>query len=136
MSSVWSIVISEAFEPDAMLPAVGQGALAIEHRQGDQVVGDALAPLDHRETRLAIAAERAFLATLEGGCQVPIGGHAVVDGPRVRMAGFLARPDGGDAMRSDAEGSADDAAAIGRRLGDAMVSAGGLAILEAARADA
>ncbi|MDP6946165.1 MAG: hydroxymethylbilane synthase [Myxococcota bacterium] len=125
--------IHHAFAPSEMLPAVGQGALAIELRGGDERVAAAIAGLDHPATRWATLAERAFLGSLEGGCQVPIGGHAEIDGDELRIRGFVSRPDGRDALRLDARGAAADAIAIGRRLGDAMIAAGAEAILEAGR---
>jgi len=126
--------ISHPFAVSEMLPAVGQGALALELRAGDQRVAGVLAGLGNSATRWATLAERAFLATLEGGCQVPIGGHAEVHGESLRLRGFVARPDGRDALRMETQGAAVDAVALGRGLGAMMIAAGAAAVLKAGRA--
>jgi hydroxymethylbilane synthase len=125
--------ISHPFTVHEMLPAVGQGALALELRAGDERVSGAIATIDHPDTRWTTLAERTFLGALEGGCQVPIGGHAEVADGVLRLRGFVSRPDGSDALCMDAEGPVEDAVAIGRRLGDAVIAAGGAAVLEAGR---
>lgn len=126
--------ISHPFAVDEMLPAVGQGALALELRAGDDRVAQATAALDHPTTRWATLAERAMLATLEGGCQVPIGGHAQVHDGTLRLRGFVARPDGRDALRSEITGPSEDAVALGQQLGQALIAAGAASVLEAGRA--
>ena len=125
--------INQAFSTDAMTPAVGQGALAIELRSGDARVTDAIAGIDHPDTRWATLAERTFLGALEGGCQVPIGGYADVTDGTLRLRGFVSRPDGTGAIRMEVEGAPRDAIAIGRRLGEAVIAAGGAQVLEAGR---
>ena len=77
-----------------MLPAVGQGAIAIETRSDNEFAVQIASRLDHRETRLACLAERAFLRSLGGGCQFPIAAHAVLDGEVLKLDGLVARPDG------------------------------------------
>jgi len=99
------------------LPAVGQGAIGIEAREGDTRVREALARIDHADTSTAIACERAFLAALDGSCRTPIAGHAEVSGDAVEFRGLVARPDGGAAHDIAGHGHARDAAAIGGDAG-------------------
>jgi hydroxymethylbilane synthase len=102
---------------EEFLPAVGQGAIAIETRADDARVRDLLAPIDHADTTTALAAERAFLAVLDGSCRTPIAGHAAVTEHSVQFRGMILRPDGGEAHETAASGSRDDAAAIGAEAG-------------------
>ena len=125
----WSARIAEILEPEAMCPAVGQGALAIETRAAGAGFDAALA-LDHPASRAAVTAERAVLAALGGGCQVPIGAHAVVDGDRLRLLAVVASPTGDALIRLDAEGLAADASPLGRDLGERLLAAGARQILE------
>jgi hydroxymethylbilane synthase len=125
----WGGRIAEILEPEAMCPAVGQGALAIETRSSGAGF-DAARALDHAATRAAVTAERGVLAALGGGCQVPIGAHAVVDGERLRLLAVVASPAGDALIRLDAEGAAADAARIGHDLGERLLSAGARQILE------
>jgi hydroxymethylbilane synthase len=126
----WGGRMAEILEPDAMCPAVGQGALAIETRSSGAGL-EAARALDHAATRAAVTAERGVLAALGGGCQVPIGAHAVVDGERLRMLAVVASPSGDALIRLDTEGAAADAARLGRDLGERLLSAGARRILEA-----
>jgi hydroxymethylbilane synthase len=126
----WSDRIAEVLPPDVMCPAVGQGALALESRE----IGagkDACAALDHAPTRAAVTAERAVLAALGGGCQVPIGAHATVDDGRLRLLAIVASPDGTELVRAESQGSVPDAAALGRDLGEELLARGARKILEA-----
>ena len=116
-------------DPAQMLPAVGQGALAIEVNQADSYTMDLCARLDHRETAWAVAAERAFLARLEGGCQVPIAGYAVVEDGQVIFQGLVASLDGKRVIRSKKSGSPDVAAQLGRSAAEEVLAAGGREIL-------
>ncbi len=125
----WGGRIAEFLEPDAMCPAVGQGALAIETRAAGAGL-DAARALDHAATRAAVTAERAVLAALGGGCQVPIGAHAVVDGGRLRLLAVVASPEGDALIRLEAEGAAADAASIGQDLGARLLSSGARPILD------
>jgi hydroxymethylbilane synthase len=126
----WGGRIAEILEPGVMCPAVGQGALAIETRAGGAGL-EAERALDHAPTRAAVTAERGVLAALGGGCQVPIGAHAVVEGERLRMLAVVASPAGDALIRLDAEGAAADAARLGQDLGERLLSAGARQILEA-----
>lgn len=121
--------ISEHLDPELMLPAVGQGALCIEIRREDPHIGPMVAALDHAATRVAISAERAFLRRLEGGCQVPIAGHATVDGATVRLAGLVADVDGSALIRHSLAGPARSAARLGIELAEVLLSRGADALL-------
>ena len=90
-------------EPDEMLPAIAQGAIGVEQREGDARVAALLAPIHHRETGLRLAAERAFLAALDGSCLTPIAGLAELAGGRLRFRGEILRPDGSEALRARGE---------------------------------
>jgi hydroxymethylbilane synthase len=121
--------ISATLEPPAWLSAAGQGAIAVQVRAGDAVVGPVVAQLDHPDTSRAVRAERAFLAALEGGCQVPIG--ALASGGRLH--GLLAALDGSTVLRGD-EAMGADPEATGRQLADALRARGGAEVLGAIRA--
>ncbi len=124
-------VITHRFSPDEMLPAAGQGVLAIQARSADDVVLSRLRFLDDATTRISTLAERAFLRGLGGGCQVPIAAHAVVsdDGARISLRGLVARPDGRVIIHGSAEGKAVDAEDIGMALAKDVRARGGDAIL-------
>lgn len=126
----WGARIAEILPADAMCSAVGQGALAIETRSAGPGF-DAVRALDHAATHAAVAAERGVLASLGGGCQVPIGAHATVTGGRVRLLGVVASPDGTELVRAESEGAVEDAEALGRSLGEELLAKGAQRILEA-----
>ena len=126
----WEDRIAEILPLETMCPAVGQGALAIETRQDGGDGQQACAILDHLPTRLAVTAERAVLAELGGGCQVPIGAHAVVDGARIRLRAVVVSPDGSILIRREVEGSAAEGARLGAELARELLDAGGQEILE------
>lgn len=128
--------VTQIIPTDLMLPAVGQGAIAVEIRQNDPGIETMIAKLDHPETRIAVTAERAFLRELEGGCQVPIGALAVMDGDELRLDGFVGSLDGSVCFRESAQGRADDAEATGVRLAEAMIARGARELLSSVRADA
>jgi hydroxymethylbilane synthase len=115
--------ITALFSTDEMLPAVGQGALAIEIRAADLDLERLLAPLDHGPTRCATAAERAFLRALGGGCRLPIAAHARCEGERLLIEGMIASADGAHLVRSSLEGRRDQAEAIGERLAEKIKEA-------------
>ena len=119
----WSGRIAEALAPEVMCPAVGQGALAIETRTGDA----ACRVLDHAETRAAVLAERALLATLSGGCSTPIGAHARIAGDRIELMAVVLSDDGARSVRDSATGT--DPERVGRELGEKLLAAGAGAIL-------
>jgi hydroxymethylbilane synthase len=126
----WADRVAEVFPPDVMCPAVGQGALALESR--DSGAGkEACAALDDSATRAAITAERAVLAALGGGCQVPIGAYATADGGHLRLMAVVASPEGSELVRAQSAGSPSEAAALGRALGAELLDRGARAILDA-----
>jgi hydroxymethylbilane synthase len=98
---------------DEFLPAAGQGAIAIETREDDAATRALLAKIDHADTSTAVAAERAFLAVLDGSCKTPIGAHAIIENKTVRFRGLIARPDGSAAHDVAATGARADAVRIG-----------------------
>lgn len=121
--------ISERLPVDVMLPAVGQGALGVEVRSGDGTAQALIAGIDHRPTREATSAERAFLRRLEGGCRVPIGAYATLDGEQLCLQGLIALPDGTRLVRDEICGPAAQAARLGLELAERLLAAGGAAIL-------
>src|SRR5580704_10568471 len=96
----WSARIAELLDPEVMCPAVGQGALAVETRVGENVCQ----ALDHAPTRAAVTAERTVLSALGGGCLTPIGAHARVEGERLRLMAIVLSADGGQSVRDTGEG--------------------------------
>jgi len=127
----WHERIAEVLEPETMCPAVGQGALTIETRDDAGRAFAVVTRLDDPQTKICVTAERAVLATLGGGCQVPIGAHAVVEGTEVVLRAVVVSPDGSEIVRRNASGAVSDAAAIGRELGAELLASGGAKILEA-----
>jgi hydroxymethylbilane synthase len=127
--------ISQILPVDLMLPAVGQGALCVEVRADDDAVQNLVSALDHTPTRRATEAERALLRRLEGGCQVPIGAYAEIDGDQVHLQGLVAALDGSRLVRDAIRGPAVETDALGRELAGRLLAAGGEAILEEVRRD-
>ncbi len=126
--------ITEALEPDVMAPAVGQGALGIEIRDDDAETAALMLRLEHRETRLAVEAERALLDALGGGCQVPLGAHAVVEGETLRLTAAVAAPDGATLIRDETSGQAAQAAGLGRALAESLLQKGAADLIQSATA--
>jgi hydroxymethylbilane synthase len=120
--------VTEILDPIQVLPLPAQGALAIECRASDDATLQVLAALDHADTRVAVTAERAMLAALEGGCTAPVGGLAEIaegdDGPEVFLRGSVTALDGSDAVRLSATGPTTDAAGVGRRLAAELIADG------------
>jgi hydroxymethylbilane synthase len=102
---------------DAFLPAVGQGAIGIETRADDAATRELVASINDADTATALAAERAFLAVLDGSCRTPIAGHARIDGDRVRFRGMIVKPDGSAALDVCRDGWRDQAAELGADAG-------------------
>ena len=126
----WAERIDEILSPETMCPAPGQGALALESRLEGQG-RDICAMLDNSETRAAVTAERAVLAALGGGCQVPIGAHATLSGGDLRLIALVASPDGSELVRAESAGAASQAAALGSALGQELLARGARRILDA-----
>ncbi len=127
----WEKRITEVLEPGFMCPAVGQGALAVETRSDGGAAQQLCAKLEHETTRVAVTAERAVLASLGGGCQVPIGAHATVEGAMVHVRAIVVSPDGTKIVRVEGSGPASQAAQLGQSLGGQLLGKGGREILEA-----
>ena len=117
-------------DPDEFVPAVGQGALGIECRADDAQTLALVARLEDWETRVCVEAERGFLAGLDGGCQVPIGAHARLEGDQVLLDGLVAETDGSQIFRDQIKGPVADARALGFRLAGTVKQMGAGAILE------
>jgi hydroxymethylbilane synthase len=109
--------VTAVLDTDDFLPAVGQGAIAITIRAGDARVESALRPILDVPTGQALAAERAFLAVLDGSCRTPIAGYARIDGSELVIRGLVLRPDGSDSLEVTRRGRKEDAAALGREAG-------------------
>ena len=109
--------ITAVLEPDSFLPAVGQGAIALVVRGGDDRVGAAVERILDPATGVALAAERAFLAVLDGSCRTPIAGHGAVNGSGLSFRGLVLRPDGSEGVEAHGAGSEADAERIGREAG-------------------
>ncbi|MEM7410656.1 MAG: hydroxymethylbilane synthase [Myxococcota bacterium] len=124
--------IRERIEPEQLLPAVGQGALAVQSRRDDPL-SERLRVLHDRRSGAPLAAERACQAALGADCHVPLGVHGVWKGDALWVRARLLSPDGKEAIERDIEGAATDAERLGARLADALVDAGGKALLEAGR---
>jgi hydroxymethylbilane synthase len=125
----WAARIAEILPAETMCPAIGQGALAVETRAGG-AAWDACVALDHAATHSAVAAERAFLRALGGGCQVPIGAAATIHGVQLHLVGLVIAPDGSAVVRGELEGRVEDPEAIGAALGAKLLADGARAVLE------
>ena len=112
---------------DAFLPAVAQGAIGIEIREKDARIEALVAPINHGPTAIAVTAERAMLAVLDGSCRTPIAAHAEISGTRLRLRGLIALPDGSESHRAEETGTAtlEGAAALGRALGERLKALAG-----------
>ena len=128
--------ISEIVPFEIMLPAVGQGVVAIEIRSNDERTAKAVAKLNHEPTRTCITAERAFLRRLEGGCQVPIGAHATLDGENLLLEGMVGSLDGTVMFRDRVSGKADKADVLGTKLADSLIALGARELLDNTRKQA
>jgi hydroxymethylbilane synthase len=126
----WSQKITEALSPEISLPAVGQGAIAIESRVKDTEAADILGKLDDAETRTAVIAERALLAALHGGCQVPLGAWARIERGELVMDAVVCSVDGMQYVRQRATAPPDQAAQLGEHIAKLLVEGGARGILE------
>lgn len=122
--------IKEFIEPDVMLPANGQGAVGIECRTDDEQIKALLAPLACEQTRIRVLAERAMNRALEGGCQVPIGAFATLDGDQVHLKGLVGAVDGSEVIEKSVKGHKNDAEQLGRNLAQDLLSMGADKILK------
>src|ERR1044072_3350894 len=122
--------INFAIPPAEMLPAVGQGAIAVETRADNEAAIDAAGKLQHDQTRVACLAERALLKSLGGGCQLPIAAHAVVNETTLRLEALVASPDGARIVRGTISGSTANPTHLGADLADQLRADGADAILQ------
>ena len=127
--------ITRLMPPEESLPAVGQGALGLECRAGDSRILELIAPLHHQSTAVCVGAERAMNRRLEGGCQVPIAGYAILEGEAVWLRGLVGDPDGSRVVRGEARGHRDRAEALGLELAEDLLERGAREILNRLYAD-
>lgn len=123
--------IRHTLSPELSLPAVGQGALGLECRSDDQVVRDLIAPLLHAETEVCVRAERAFNAYLEGGCQVPIAGYAILSEGKVQLEGRVGSVDGQTLLVAQVDGAVEQAEQLGQKLAQQLLDQGAGELLKA-----
>jgi hydroxymethylbilane synthase len=123
--------ITTLLDPEQMLPAISQGSLGIELRKDDSELLEGLAFLHDRHTAVTVAAERAFLLRLEGGCQVPIGAHATLSDSTVTLTGLIASVDGRQLIKDTTAGPTEQAAILGTSLAETLLAQGGKALLDA-----
>ncbi|MGU5820237.1 hydroxymethylbilane synthase [Aeromonas caviae] len=121
--------IAAFIEPEQSLPANGQGAVGIECRLDDHELHALLAPLEHPETRIRVLTERAMNRALQGGCQVPIGAYALVQGEEVWLRGLVGSPDGSHVIRDEIRGPLAEGEALGHTLAQRLLAAGADVIL-------
>ncbi len=121
--------IAAFIEPEQSLPANGQGAVGIECRLNDHELHALLAPLEHPETRIRVLTERAMNRALQGGCQVPIGAYALVQGEEVWLRGLVGSPDGSHVIRDEIRGPLAEGEALGHTLAQRLLAAGADVIL-------
>lgn len=124
--------ITYLFSVDEMLPAVAQGALALEARAGDAATLARLSALEHAPTRVQIEAERGFLARIQGSCQIPVAAHAALEGGTVRLRALVASVDGARIVRGEDAGPAGAARAVGEALAEELLSRGADVLLREA----
>ncbi len=120
-----SHVASSAISPEEMLPAVAQGAIGIERRANDMSTAALLEAIHDGPTGQRLAAERAFLAALDGSCETPIAGLAELDGTSIRLRGEVLRPDGSESLRDDQTAPIEDGAALGESMAKYLLERGG-----------
>ena len=125
--------ITEIIEPEHIIPAVAQGAIAIENRLDDKDVDKIISELNHTPTLNAVVAERKFLNTLQGGCQVPIGCYSLIEGDTIKLTGFVSSLDAQIYLQESIEGSFEDAEELGNTLAQKLIDLGGKEILDEIR---
>ncbi|MDH5184763.1 MAG: hydroxymethylbilane synthase, partial [Gammaproteobacteria bacterium] len=128
--------IAQYIEPEVSLPAVGQGAVGIECREGDERIHQLLACLNDETTSIRVRAERAMNNRLEGGCQVPIGGYSLLEGDEIWLRALVGRPDGSEMIRGEIRGPIAESEALGEQLAEDLLSRGAAEILKDVYADA
>ncbi|WP_456382741.1 hydroxymethylbilane synthase [Persephonella sp.] len=122
--------VRQVFEPDFMIPAVAQGFLGIEARLDDEETRKIVSVLNHRESEIRAKAERAFLKTLEGGCQVPLAAYSEIYGDKLKITGFVSDLEGKRVFRDSMEGPPEEAERIGTALAEKLLDMGARQVLE------
>ena len=125
--------IAEIIAPEIIIPAVGQGAIGIEINEKDEETKEIISQINHSNTWNSIVAERAFMHTLEGGCQVPVGCYTSLTGDEIKITGFVASLDGKQYIKQELSGNIINAEEIGTKLANQIISLGGKQILNAIR---
>jgi len=126
----WEDRVSEFFDPEMMVPAIGQGALAIESREEDERARKVVEPLNHLATQISVLAERAFLRRLGGGCQVPVAGYARIESGTLLLTGLVAAVDGRKVVRGKEAGPLEKNEELGERLAGDLLQRGAGEILQ------
>ncbi|OYD08279.1 hydroxymethylbilane synthase [Paludifilum halophilum] len=127
----WQDRVTEIISDRVMLPAVGQGALAVQCRADDDEMLEVLQGMNHRETEMAVQAERTFLHAFEGGCHLPIAGYATVKGDRIQLRGLVADPGGQPVLSGSSEGA--EGVRLGRLLSNDLMDQGARELLDSVR---
>jgi len=122
--------VRQVLEPDYMIPAVAQGFLGIEARLDDEETKRVVSVLNHKESEIRARAERAFLKTLEGGCQVPLAAYAEIDGSTLKITGFVSDLEGKRVFRESMEGNVDQPEDIGIKLAERLLDMGAREVLQ------
>lgn len=126
----WIDRVSCFISPELVIPAVGQGILALEIRKEDEALKEILSPINDVNTWIEATSERSFLKHIGGGCRLPMGAHAVVSGNQLTLNGFIGTPNGRALFRNEFRGPVKEAEEIGRALAEDILSRGGRAIIE------
>jgi len=121
--------IRSRIPPEQSLPSVGQGAVGIECRVGDERIESLIAPLNDHDTHTRLLAERGMNNRLNGGCQVPIAGFALLEGDQIYLRGLVGRPDGSEVVRGEIRGPREQAETLGKTLAEDLLSRGADVIL-------
>uniref|UniRef100_UPI003216A6BE hydroxymethylbilane synthase n=1 Tax=uncultured Draconibacterium sp. TaxID=1573823 RepID=UPI003216A6BE len=127
--------ITEIINPEIMIPACGQGAIAIEIKDNDLEIEELVGSINHEETMITSSAERAFLNTLEGGCQIPVGSTCKITGDQVKITGFVSSINGSNFLKESASGPVENARQIAIGLAKKLFSSGGKEILDSIRSE-
>jgi hydroxymethylbilane synthase len=122
--------IKQSISSELILPAVGQGAIGLEAREGDDEILALISVLDDQTTRYRVLAERALNLGLNGGCQVPIACHATIDGKNLHLRALVGEPDGSNIISGEIRGRKEDAEDLGTELADELLGKGARAILD------
>jgi len=127
--------ISELFDPEVMIPACSQGAIAVEIRDNDPFTEELVSRINHPGSFMATEAERTFLGTLEGGCQIPVGSYTKIEGDKFKITGFISSIDGTRFIKDTAEGDINQAVYLSAKLARTLYSRGGDEILKEIRSE-